>query len=240
MRRRSTLVVVLALVSGFVIAGPAWGQVGPDDPLPGSTFQGGDGNQDDQGALIDWEGLQSASRVQHNPDPDDNDSSFGQGSEENNPGDWSLDVGRVPNADNILDAWSSVDQPGAATFVYLALARETASGTAFLAIELNRDHRLWNNGNDDIPCRRTGDIQVAYEFHGTDFELVLRRWRTTQSATRGCASQGCWRATDVPCSQPDTGNPGLGDNAQAAVNADAIVRGSTTRASRRAASANSR
>ena len=49
-----------------------------------------------------------------------------------------LSIGRLPNGD-----WT-LTQP---TF-----------GTTNVAYELNRDARLWNNGQAMVPCRRTGDI----------------------------------------------------------------------------------
>ena len=61
----------------------------------------------------------------------------------------------------------------------------------FVTFELNRDDRLWNNGHADIECRRTGDIQVAYEVQGNEMMVVLRGWTTTvgDNAT-GCATEG--------------------------------------------------
>jgi hypothetical protein len=50
-------------------------------PLPGSQFQGGDGNQDNPSPnpdkLIDWRGLQAGGQVQHTSDPTDPDNIFG-------------------------------------------------------------------------------------------------------------------------------------------------------------------
>ena len=45
-------------------------------PLPGSSFQGADGNQDDALPAIDWQALQAAERVHHSPDPNGQDSAF--------------------------------------------------------------------------------------------------------------------------------------------------------------------
>ena len=172
-------------------------------PLPGSSVQGADGNQDDGNGFRDWEFLQAAKRVRHSPDPNALDSAFkgGAAGKENAPGDWDLtseaDGVRPPKA-NIRDAWSAVGQPGADTFLYLAFTRESdesvlgrSGGTTFVTFELNRDDQLWNNDQADIPCRRTGDIQVAYEVQGNDMTVVLRRWTTTATdASTGCATNG--------------------------------------------------
>ena len=45
-------------------------------PLPGSTFQGGDGNQDDTAPSVDWQALQAAGRVVHAPDDNAQDTAF--------------------------------------------------------------------------------------------------------------------------------------------------------------------
>ena len=73
----------------------------------------------------------------------------------------------------------AVEQPGGDTFLYLAFTRQERGGTTFLSFELNHDARLWNNGKARIPCRRTGDVQVAYEPQGNDIDVQLRRWVTT-------------------------------------------------------------
>ncbi len=209
------LLVALAVV-GLGVA-PASAQVpSGDGSLPGSTFQGGDGNQDNAAPLVDWQGLQLAGRVRHSPDPNEQDSSFAGGTKELLPGDWQLTAERDgvnPGKDNIRDAWSAVDQPGANTFLYLAFTREAGNGTTFVTFELNRDGRLWDNHRKTrIPCRRTGDVLISYDFHGSDdVRIVVRQWTTTatDSAT-GCATAGTLRTVNVTA------------GAQGAVNASAI------------------
>ena len=180
-------------------------------PLPGSTFQGDDGDQDDQGSSIDWEGLQAGGRVTHSPD---DGRAFASGSKENVPGEWNLEAegdGVSPAKDNILDAWSSVDQPAADTFVYLGFTREKANGDTYVAYELNRDARLWDNGRDEIPCRRTGDVAIAMVAHGTRIAFVLQRWTTELSdAFSGCATHGHFeQETSVPAGSVQSAvNPG--------------------------------
>jgi hypothetical protein len=163
-------------------------------PLPGSDFQGADGDQDDAPPLIDWETLEADGRVEHSPDPNAEDSAFTSGSKLNDPGGWDLGAesgGVSPDKDNIRDAWSSVDQPGSRTFLYLGFTREASNGTTSLTFELNRDARLWNNGNARIPCRRTGDVLVSYEAQGNEVDVVIRRWVTdTADAATSCARTG--------------------------------------------------
>lgn len=188
---------VPAVVAALLIATPAAvASTLPSSttPLTGSTFQGGDGNQDDAAPHVDWQGLQAAGRVVHNPDANAQDTAFAGGSKLLEPGAWDLtaEAGGVdPGKVNVLDAWSAVDQPAGDTFLYLAFTREDASGTAAISFELNRDGRLWNNGHAMIPCRRTGDLLVSTLPHGNEVELVLERWTTSSTdAATACARTG--------------------------------------------------
>ncbi len=204
---------VLALFSLAPGGAPAATLLGSSAPLAGNAFQGGDGNQDDQAPYLDWQALQAGGRVVHNADPNGADSAFGGGTKEDQPGAWDLksESGGVnPAKDNILDAYSAVDQPGAETFLYLAFTREKADGTTYVAFELNQDARLWNNGRARVPCRRTGDVLVVFAAHGTAMDVVLERWVTSKTdAATGCASTGHLdQVANVPA--PDAqgaGNP---------------------------------
>jgi hypothetical protein len=163
------------------------------NPLPGSSFQGADGDQDNAGTRIDWQAMQRAGRTYHVADPNASDTIFAS-SKENEPGEWSFDVqkdGATPPKSNILDGWAAVDQSGAEVFLYLGFAREDDNGTTYLAFELNHDPKLWFNGEATIPCRRTGDILVSYEAEGTDVEVVVQRWITeTVDPSTMCARTG--------------------------------------------------
>jgi uncharacterized repeat protein (TIGR01451 family) len=188
------------------------------NPLPGSSFQGADGDQDDAAPNIDWQALQGAAVVQHNPDPQAEDNAFKGGSKEDEPGDWDLTVeagGVNPGKANILDAWSSVRQRLGNTFLYLGFTREDDDGTTFLTFELNTDGRLWDNGRARVPCRRTGDVLVSYEAQGNDVDVVLQRWITTATdPATGCAETG--RLDEFTGLRPNV-------NAQGAINDAAIT-----------------
>jgi uncharacterized repeat protein (TIGR01451 family) len=189
-------------------------------PLPGSTFQGADGNQDNPAAPstnIDWQAMQAAGRAYHAPDPNDEDSAFTGGSKENEPGEWGLteeDGGVKPSKANIVDAWFAADQGGADTFGYGAFARREEGGSAFLTFELNHDARLWNNGRAAIPCRRTDDLLISYEPRGDQVDVIVQRWVTeTSEPATGCARTG--RLEDLAGLTPNV-------EAQGAINARAI------------------
>ena len=86
----------LLVLLGFSLVG-AWNAIAQSvvtpttpNPLPGSQFQGGDGNQGDAPGLIDWEGLQASGRFGHTSDPQANDDIFAGGDKELEPGGWGL------------------------------------------------------------------------------------------------------------------------------------------------------
>jgi hypothetical protein len=225
-------VALLGLGAALLAAAPASATVLPpsENPLPGSMFQGADGDQDDAAApltFIDWQALQSQGVVRHGEDlhdPEDDDEIKG---EELNPGGWVVGFKKKisPGKADIRDVWSAVRQPDGNTFLYLGFTREEAGGTTFLAFELNTDARLWDNdGNDNtprIPCRRTGDVLVAFEPHGNDpaVDVVLQRWKTGDKPTDTDPATGCGKnGTLTPY-----GRLAANQNAQGSMNAGTIT-----------------
>lgn len=196
--------LLLALAFSVLVSSAAFAEPLPPspNPLPESSFQGGDGNQDElEPPPIDWQALQAAGRVHHSPDSNDQDTAFVGGSKENVPlnqartlWDFTTEAGGVdPPKNNILDAWSTFEPKGAPNaFLYLAFTRQGVVGTTFATFELNHDSRLWNNGRADIPCRRDGDVLVSYEARGNrSSDVVLWWWDTlTTDAATGCATTG--------------------------------------------------
>lgn len=190
------LLVLAALVLIVVAPGAAFATPVPSSgtPLPGSSFLGGDGNQDNQAPFVDWQALEAAGRVVHSPDPNADDGVFSGGSKELQPRTWGLSTdagGAKPSKANILDAWSAVDQPGDSTYLYLGFSRQSANGGITIAFELNHDPRLWFNGRANIPCRRTGDAQLVLTGSHGGLELVVERWTTTVAdPATACGAEG--------------------------------------------------
>jgi hypothetical protein len=196
--------LLLALAFSVLVSSAAFAEVLPssDEPLPGSSFQGADGNQTNQleppPPRIDWQALEAAGRVHHTPDPNDQDTAFVGGSKENVPRNpegtlWNFttEAGGVdPAKNNILDVWSTFDPQGPNAFVYLAFTRQGVVGTTFATFELNHDTRLWDNGAAEIPCRRDGDVLVSYQGSGNDVDVSIWRWETLTYAATGCAATG--------------------------------------------------
>jgi hypothetical protein len=186
--------ILVVLVCAAVMAAPASATDLPrtEQPLPGSTFQGGDGDQNDGGGFVDWQSLDG---VGHRADePNQQDSSFTGGSEEQNPGEWGLTTsngGVSPATDNVRDMWAAVDHPDGDTFLYAAFSRQGGGGTTYLAFELNRVAGLWDNGRAEIPCRRTDDLLITFETHGNVPDVAVRRWVTDDADERtSCARTG--------------------------------------------------
>jgi hypothetical protein len=189
----ATLVAAFGIFSLFVASAQAVPLAGSPNPLPGSSFEGGDANQAGAAPRLDW---QNAPFVDHAPDPNANDNIFAGGSEgkENNPGNWNFatqDGGSTPGKNNILDAYSEIEPNTNDVFLHLAFTRGNPTGTTFMAFELNQRGDLWNNGKVNIPCRTTGDIIVSYQVSGNSPDVILQKWTTgTTDAETGCAKTG--------------------------------------------------
>src|SRR5215211_636410 len=197
-RTRFVLTALLALLLLGVLAAAAEAVPlsGSANPLPGSRFEGGDGNQVVDNPLnVDWA---TAVGVRHFPDPQLNDQIFKGGSKENEPALWDFvnqTGGSTPGKNNILDAYALVEESATTgdTFLHLAFTREDATGTTFMAFELNQRTDLWDNGVSDtlIPCRTTGDIIVTLQVEGNDPSVILQEWTTTATdPATGCATAG--------------------------------------------------
>ncbi|MGO9822680.1 MAG: hypothetical protein ACLPTJ_18790, partial [Solirubrobacteraceae bacterium] len=200
-RRRFARFAGVALVAlcVLVLAGSSAAQtnLAPTElPLPGSQFQGGDGNQYNAPGLIDWQGLEANGEVGHTSDPQHPDNIFAGGAKELDPDGWGLTTqnnGSTPASGNILDFYYSVDHPpGGDTFLHLAFTREASNGTVYVTFELNQDSTLWRNRTGAmIPCRKTGDILIQFEPHGLGATIDVDRWVTdTTSVASGCAKTG--------------------------------------------------
>jgi hypothetical protein len=119
--RRLARAAVVALLLAAALALGAWPALGQLVLTPtlaplaggqtGSDFQGGDGNQVDDDAHIDWQGLEQSGRVGHTSDlPQGSDDHFTQGSKENEPGGWVLTGGNLGSpSDDILDTYRSFE-----------------------------------------------------------------------------------------------------------------------------------
>jgi uncharacterized repeat protein (TIGR01451 family) len=183
------------------------------DPLTGSNFQGGDGNELAESGHSDWQTLASvppggSGFVANSPDSTTHDSCFGSPNQKQlNPGGWVfIDCGSgvSPAKTNLLAGWSSIDQAGD-TFLDLAFTREVQTGNTYLAFELNQQSGTFHNpAGYDVPCR-TGDgngpgaddLIISYQVESggspPNVDIVVHRWKTltaSSSDPRHCALTG--------------------------------------------------
>ena len=201
LRRRRLAVLVLAgmlalVFLAFGVQGASALTTSANCALPGTNFQGADGNQDTPGlteqtfctehllpTTRDWQGL---TNVIDSPDPQAQDDMFAGGNKETSPGSWGLEHqagGVTPGKSNILSGWSQADPQAADTFLYLAFERAATTGDTFLTFELNKVKGLWENEKKaKIPCRTTGDVLISYNVPGSSsVSVVIYRWVTDES-----------------------------------------------------------
>src|SRR5918993_3480892 len=195
-RGRHVLIGVVAAVATLVFAGSASAiPLAPTSaPLPGSDFQGGDGNQTATPLLRDWQSLVGQPGLVAVSDPNALDTTYGTGSHENDPLNWDVLLdprGVTPAKANFFNAWFYVDEQED-TFLYLAFNREESGGNVFLAFELNQDTRLWTNASgDQIQCRTTGDIIISYEIQNDDnIDVIIQRWVSDSVVSAAEAAAG--------------------------------------------------
>ena len=197
------LVCALGLAFGTTTASAATLTPTPD-PLLGSNFQGGDGNQADEAGHIDWQTLAQVPAGQNGfvasaIDSQVHDSCFGSPNQKQlNPGGWvfiDCGTGVNPSKDNLLAGFSSVDHQGD-TFLYLAFTREAQTGNTYLAFELNqRQDTFHNPAGFDVPCRTDGDLIISYQVNSgvspPNVDVIVHQWHTlTADSATGCALTG--------------------------------------------------
>ena len=164
--------------------------------LPGSTFEGNDGNLTvNTAGNTDW--INAPNRVRG----DDlasgtNDNSFGQGTKEDDPN-VSVVTGSIPPQKSDLTRFYVANEfTGGSNFLYLAWERSNVLGSANMDFEINKlaQPNLTTTGAKTLN-RSAGDILITFDFTngGGNPVLGLLKWVTT-----GAASQ-CFSANSLPC-----------------------------------------
>jgi uncharacterized repeat protein (TIGR01451 family) len=176
-RSRGTLAALLssALIAIFAVAGVGTAFAADcSASLPGSCFAGADGDQTTgPDGMTDWQDI--AAGVTPAVDPlKGNDTKFGGGDKELQPGSWDFITGNNTPKTDILKAWSAYD----GNFLHLALERVKQSGDTFLAFELNQlAPGPRTSGGIPVPHRSTGDILFTYDIHTTGrLSFGMCRW----------------------------------------------------------------
>ena len=164
--------------------------------LPGSTFEGNDGNLIvNTAGNTDW--VNAPARVRGDDLPSGTgDNSFGQGTKEDDPN-VAVVTGSIPPQKSDLTRFYVANEYAAGSnFLYLAWERSNVLGSANMDFEINKlaQPNLTTTGQKTLN-RSTGDVLITFDFTngGGNPVLGLLRW-----VTSGPASQ-CFSANSVPC-----------------------------------------
>ena len=211
------VIAVVPALSGAVVLAPT------ANPLPDSSFQGADGDQDDAAPNVDGQTLAGSPDLKTANDATGAGDDIFVNGKEDEPVNWDVGSGVAnPSKADLLASWTYIDN---GTFLYMAFDRVLNQGNTFLAFELNQDKREWRNANDDlIPCRTTGDLIISYEIQNANtIQIIAQEWQSSSDVTVQEAAGGF--TNGVGCSKTGTfveSDPGA-DNAQAAINAAGAV-----------------
>jgi hypothetical protein len=175
--RRSILSALAAAILVVLVM-----TVGASANLPGSTFEGNDGNLVvNTPGNADWENapnLSAAADLTSGPA----DNSFGQGTQEN---DVNVTVvsGSIPNSKADLARFGVAGETvGSNVFLYLAWTRENDAGSVNYDFEINQAAQpdLTTPGAKTLN-RTVGDLNISYAFQGNNLtpELSFRAWNGT-------------------------------------------------------------
>jgi hypothetical protein len=165
--------------------------------LPGSTFEGNDGNLVvNTAGNTDW--INAPNRVTGlDKFADKTDNSFGQGTKEDDPNVTIVTGSIPPNKNDLTRFYVASEFTNNSNYLYLAWERLVNIGSANLDLELNQNPTTGFTGSTTGPItlnRTAGDILITFDFSGSGTPtLGLLKWVTT-----GATSQ-CFSANALPC-----------------------------------------
>src|SRR6266508_2668850 len=184
----ATALLVIGLLAGGALQALA--------NLPGSTFEGNDGNLVvNTAGNTDW--VNAPARVRGDDLPSGtSDNAFGQGTKEDDPN-VSVVTGSIPPQKSDLTRFYVANEfTGGSNFLYLAWERSNALGSANMDFEINKlaQPNLTTTGPKTLN-RSAGDLLITFDFTngGGNPVLGLLKWVTT-----GPTSQ-CFSANSLPC-----------------------------------------
>src|SRR5512133_2329335 len=163
--------------------------------LPGSTFEGNDGNLVvNTAGNTDW--ANAPNRVRGDDLPSGGtDNSFGGGTKEDDPNVNVVTGSIPPQKSDLTRFYVASEFTGGSNFLYLAWERSNVLGSANMDFELNQKAQpdLTTAGAKSL-VRTAGDILITFDFGGSGAPVLgLLKW-----VTSGPASQ-CFSANSVPC-----------------------------------------
>jgi Prealbumin-like fold domain len=211
-RGRAALAGTAALAMTLAFGASAWAN------LPGSTFEGSDGNLVvNTAGNTDW--INAPNRVRGDDlASGSNDNSFGQGTKEDDPA-VSVVTGSIPPQKSDLTRFYVASEfASGSNFLYLAWERSNVLGSANMDFEINKlaQPDLTTTGKKTLN-RSAGDLLITFDFGGSGSPVLgLLRWVTT-----GATSQ-CFSANALPCWGNRVDLSGLGE-AEGAVNSVTVT-----------------
>src|SRR6266567_5899825 len=191
---RRLLLVLLAVASLILVTITPAGAI-----LPGSTFEGNDGNLVvDHAGDTDW--ANAPNRVIGVDQPSGStDNAFGQGTKEDNPAVTVVNGSIPPNKNDLTRFYIGSEFTNGGNYLYLAWERAVNIGAANLDFELNQNATtgFTNTTTGPVTLNRTpGDILITYDFGGSGTpSLGLLKWITSANGTVA----NCFSANALPC-----------------------------------------
>src|SRR5688572_10380491 len=101
------------------------------------------------------------------------DSSFGQGSKELEPGNWSCGTGGVPGKDDIVRGSVAVRAIGQKRFMYVNFFRASPQGDAHMDYEFNQSSEP-NASCPALPRRTQGDVLITFDTENGGRIILVR------------------------------------------------------------------
>lgn len=214
----AVIAAVLAISFSNMGAASAAGLPGP---LPGSLFEGGDGNLTvDTTGNTDWANV-SGVNIGIDLPGGTSDNSFGQGAKEDSLVPTIVTGSIPPNKNDLTRFYEASEFTNNSNYLYLAWERLVNIGSADIDFEINQNQCTAQNqtgctSNGVTTTRTAGDLLVLFEFSGSGTPTIqLSQWVTT-----GAGSQ-CEASSTVPCwSAVTTLNA---SQAEAAVNTGSVT-----------------
>jgi hypothetical protein len=165
--------------------------------LPGSTFEGNDGNLVvNTAGNKDW--VNAPNRVVGiDKSADKTDNSFGQGTKEDDPNATIVTGAIPPNKNDLTRFYVASEFTSGNNYLYLAWERLVNIGNANMDLELNQNATAGFTASSTGPItlnRTAGDVLITFDFSGSGSPtLGLLKWVTT-----GPTSQ-CFSSNALPC-----------------------------------------
>jgi hypothetical protein len=179
MRRNSLVLILVSLVAllGAVtaIAGTSVG-----------SFETDGNRADDSGPgdlILDWDSPPSGVTTFRDA-TGASDDSFGLGSKELDPGEWTCLAGSAPGKADIVNGEIAFRTLEGKNYLFVSFERKTTDGDVHMDYEFNQSTEP-NPACPDLPRRTPGDIVVTFDTERGGAEIIVRAFVWEGTATSG-------------------------------------------------------